>query len=80
MYAVYISPATPKINVFNFHLGQAGYQITQLDHPIASKGQLDFIVYNPAVHRRPYRHSVELVQIQLEEDSGKSIHDKDNHR
>lgn len=59
---------------------QAGYQITQLDHPIASDGHLDFIVYNAAVHRKPYRHSVKLIQIQLEEDSGKSIHDKENHR
>lgn len=58
----------------------AGYQITQLDHPIASDGHLDFIVYNAAVHRKPYRHSVKLIQIQLEEDSGKSIHDKENHR
>lgn len=58
----------------------AGYQITQLDHPIASKGYLEFVVYNAGVHHRPYYHSVDLVQIQLEEDSGKSIHDTDNNR
>ncbi|CAL4152692.1 unnamed protein product, partial [Meganyctiphanes norvegica] len=58
----------------------AGYQITQLDHPIASNGSLKFVVYNAGVHRRPYYHTVELIQLQLEEDSGKSIHDTDNNR
>lgn len=58
----------------------AGYQITQLEHPIASKGYLEFVVYNAGVHRRPYYHTVDLIQIQLEEDSGKSIHDTDNNR
>ncbi|XP_071524686.1 uncharacterized protein GatB isoform X2 [Panulirus ornatus] len=58
----------------------AGYQITQFYHPLASNGRIEFIVYNPAVHKFPYRHSVELIQLQLEEDSGKSIHDKDNNR
>ncbi|XP_076068019.1 glutamyl-tRNA(Gln) amidotransferase subunit B, mitochondrial [Oratosquilla oratoria] len=58
----------------------AGYQITQLDHPIASRGHLEFHVYNSAVHKKPYRHGVDIVQIQLEEDSGKSLHDSENHR
>nr|XP_053641409.1 glutamyl-tRNA(Gln) amidotransferase subunit B, mitochondrial-like [Cherax quadricarinatus] len=58
----------------------AGYQITQLDYPLASNGRLEFIVLNSSLHKHPYRHSVDLLQLQLEEDSGKSIHDKDNNR
>lgn len=57
------------------HILQAGYQITQAEFPIASNGKLDFIVYDPSVQKLPYRHSVDLIQLQLEEDSGKSIHD-----
>ncbi|XP_050738169.1 glutamyl-tRNA(Gln) amidotransferase subunit B, mitochondrial-like [Eriocheir sinensis] len=58
----------------------AGYQITQAEFPIASNGKLDFIVYDPSVQKLPYRRSVDLIQLQLEEDSGKSIHDTDCNR
>ncbi|XP_045133440.1 glutamyl-tRNA(Gln) amidotransferase subunit B, mitochondrial-like [Portunus trituberculatus] len=58
----------------------AGYQITQSEFPLASNGKLEFITYNPSVHKFPYRRSVDLIQLQLEEDSGKSIHDTDSNR
>ena len=56
---------------------QAGYQITQKDNPIASNGRIDFIVPNRSGPSKHYYHSVRLTQLQLEEDSGKSIHDED---
>ncbi|KAK7063261.1 hypothetical protein SK128_028364 [Halocaridina rubra] len=58
----------------------AGYQITQKDCPIASNGRINFIVSNPASNPKIYHHSVRLVQLQLEEDSGKSIHDAEFNR
>lgn len=58
----------------------AGYQITQKDNPIASNGYLKYIVSNPTSHVKHYRHGVQLIQLQLEEDSGKSIHDADYDR
>ncbi|XP_069158213.1 glutamyl-tRNA(Gln) amidotransferase subunit B, mitochondrial [Procambarus clarkii] len=58
----------------------AGYQITQLDYPLASNGKLEFVMYDLSRRKQTYRRSIELIQIQLEEDSGKSIHDKDNNR
>ncbi|KAG0726931.1 Glutamyl-tRNA(Gln) amidotransferase subunit B, mitochondrial [Chionoecetes opilio] len=58
----------------------AGYQITQAEFPLASNGKLDFMVHDPEVLKAPYRHAVDLIQLQLEEDSGKSIHDTDSNR
>lgn len=61
----------------------AGYQITQQRQPLAVGGRLNFAV-NPkafaggksqAVDARPYACSVGIVQLQLEQDSGKSLHD-----
>jgi len=54
---------------------KAGYQITQQRNPIARKGQLEFIVYNPSVHKKPYYKRCKITQLQLEQDSGKSLHD-----
>ncbi|CAG9123595.1 unnamed protein product [Plutella xylostella] len=53
----------------------AGYQITQQRAPLASDGVISFQVYTPGVHKKPYHKSSRIKQIQLEQDSGKSLHD-----
>ncbi|KAI5702085.1 hypothetical protein M8J75_016437 [Diaphorina citri] len=53
----------------------AGYQITQYDQPIAEYGQLKFNVFTPGIHKTPYEKVCKLRQVQLEQDSGKTIHD-----
>lgn len=45
-----------------------GYQITQFDHPYAEKGHID-VVLNSGKERR-----VGITKIQIEEDTGKSMH------
>lgn len=52
---------------------QAGFQITQQRRPIAIDGEIRFHVFGPAVPR-PYFKSSKIKQIQLEQDSGKSLH------
>ncbi|CRL06165.1 CLUMA_CG019123, isoform A [Clunio marinus] len=52
----------------------AGYQITQQRAPLASNGSLTFPVFTPGT--KPYYKSVRLHQLQLEQDSGKSLHDE----
>lgn len=56
----------------------AGYQITQQRAPLASKGNIRFYVSVPGV--QPYHKAVRLHQLQLEQDSGKSLHDTDSKR
>ncbi|XP_073976366.1 glutamyl-tRNA(Gln) amidotransferase subunit B, mitochondrial isoform X2 [Rhodnius prolixus] len=58
----------------------AGYQITQQRFPLANDGVLKFQVFNPGKHKTPYVKSSKLKQIQLEQDSGKSLHDEGAHR
>ncbi|XP_063626757.1 glutamyl-tRNA(Gln) amidotransferase subunit B, mitochondrial [Cydia splendana] len=53
----------------------AGYQITQQRAPLASDGVINFQVYTPGIHKKPYKKSSTIKQIQLEQDSGKSLHD-----
>lgn len=53
----------------------AGYQITQQRAPLAKNGVLTFPVLVPGVNRKPYYKSARLLQLQLEQDSGKSLHD-----
>ncbi|XP_066156732.1 glutamyl-tRNA(Gln) amidotransferase subunit B, mitochondrial [Euwallacea fornicatus] len=55
----------------------AGYQITQQRAPLASEGVLDFHVFTPGVHKNSYKTSARIKQLQLEQDSGKSLHDSD---
>ncbi|XP_044753394.1 glutamyl-tRNA(Gln) amidotransferase subunit B, mitochondrial [Coccinella septempunctata] len=55
----------------------AGYQITQQRSPLARNGILQFFVYTPGVHKSPYSKEVRIKQLQLEQDSGKSLHDTD---
>ncbi|CAH1970282.1 unnamed protein product [Acanthoscelides obtectus] len=54
-----------------------GYQITQQRAPLAVQGELKFQVYTPAIHKKPYQAKVKIQQIQLEQDSAKSLHDTD---
>ncbi|XP_058797037.1 glutamyl-tRNA(Gln) amidotransferase subunit B, mitochondrial isoform X2 [Phymastichus coffea] len=58
----------------------AGYQITQQRQPLAVNGCLNFHVFVPGVHKEPYSKSSRLKQIQLEQDSGKSLHDEEGKR
>ncbi|XP_013187510.2 glutamyl-tRNA(Gln) amidotransferase subunit B, mitochondrial [Amyelois transitella] len=53
----------------------AGYQITQQRAPLASDGVINFEVFTPGIHKKPYKKSSKIKQIQLEQDSGKSLHD-----
>ncbi|KAM3963362.1 glutamyl-tRNA(Gln) amidotransferase subunit B, mitochondrial [Aphomia sociella] len=52
-----------------------GYQITQQRAPLARDGVINFQVFTPGVHKKPYKKSSKIKQIQLEQDSGKSLHD-----
>ncbi|GLH00227.1 Glutamyl-tRNA(Gln) amidotransferase subunit B, mitochondrial [Gryllus bimaculatus] len=58
----------------------AGYQITQQRAPIAEDGKLQFQVYTPSIHKKPYLKSSRIKQLQLEQDSGKSLHDSTEKR
>ncbi|KAL5012233.1 hypothetical protein ScPMuIL_010784 [Solemya velum] len=55
----------------------AGYQITQQRQPIARLGKVQYVVYDPAVNKYPVQTVANLTQLQLEQDSGKSLHDTD---
>ncbi|XP_046454065.1 glutamyl-tRNA(Gln) amidotransferase subunit B, mitochondrial-like [Daphnia pulex] len=54
----------------------AGYQITQQRLPLASDGYLDFAVFSSAVHKAAYKKQSKIKQLQLEQDSGKSLHEE----
>lgn len=54
----------------------AGYQITQHRSPLAQNGQLKFIVYKGGKDSRLYEKTSQIHQIQLEQDSGRSLHDE----
>ncbi|XP_015598393.1 glutamyl-tRNA(Gln) amidotransferase subunit B, mitochondrial isoform X2 [Cephus cinctus] len=54
----------------------AGYQITQQRQPLAVDGELKFRVFTPGVHKKAYVKLSKIKQIQLEQDSGKSLHDE----
>ncbi|XP_077518610.1 glutamyl-tRNA(Gln) amidotransferase subunit B, mitochondrial [Amblyomma americanum] len=51
-----------------------GYQITQQRSPLATDGYLDFVVFAPG-SQTTYSKRATLKQLQLEQDSGKSLHD-----
>ncbi|XP_053683199.1 glutamyl-tRNA(Gln) amidotransferase subunit B, mitochondrial [Sabethes cyaneus] len=53
----------------------AGYQITQQRAPLAKTGSLTFPVVVPGLNQKPYYKSSRILQLQLEQDSGKSLHD-----
>lgn len=54
----------------------AGFQITQQGQPIAVDGEIKFHVFTPGIKKLPYLKSSKIKQIQLEQDSGKSLHDE----
>ncbi|CAG2059838.1 unnamed protein product, partial [Timema podura] len=51
----------------------AGYQITQQRAPLAQGGQLQFQVFTPGIHKEPYSKTSHIHQLQLEQDSGRSL-------
>ncbi|XP_052036230.1 glutamyl-tRNA(Gln) amidotransferase subunit B, mitochondrial isoform X2 [Apodemus sylvaticus] len=53
----------------------AGYQITQQRLPIAANGHLTYSIYLGKKHSQVTTKTVRIKQIQLEQDSGKSLHD-----
>ncbi|XP_074551486.1 glutamyl-tRNA(Gln) amidotransferase subunit B, mitochondrial [Halichoeres trimaculatus] len=53
-----------------------GYQITQLRQPIAVDGMLAYSFLGGKRRSQVIRKSVKITQIQLEQDSGKSLHDE----
>ncbi|XP_021051689.1 glutamyl-tRNA(Gln) amidotransferase subunit B, mitochondrial [Mus pahari] len=53
----------------------AGYQITQQRLPIAANGHLTYCIYLGKKHSQVTTKTVRIKQIQLEQDSGKSLHD-----
>ncbi|CAD1478414.1 unnamed protein product, partial [Heterotrigona itama] len=54
----------------------AGFQITQQKKPLAINGKIKFHVFKTGVHKQPYSKSSKIKQIQLEQDSGKSLHNE----
>ena len=52
-----------------------GYQITQQRKAIANDGHLDFIVMKSPTVKESYGKRASIIQLQLEQDSGKSMHD-----
>ncbi|XP_022907350.2 glutamyl-tRNA(Gln) amidotransferase subunit B, mitochondrial [Onthophagus taurus] len=52
-----------------------GYQITQQRAPLANDGYIEFHVYTPGVNKKPYETKARIKQLQLEQDSGKSLHE-----
>lgn len=52
-----------------------GYQITQQRAPLANNGQISFHISVPGAGKKFYKKSARLHQLQLEQDSGKSLHD-----
>ena len=53
----------------------AGYQITQLRRPLAQEGQLHYPVMCSELSKDVFSRSCEVIQVQLEQDSAKSLHD-----
>jgi len=58
----------------------AGYQITQQRRPLAEGGALVFPVLDHVLGKQGYYGHSGIVQLQLEQDSGKSLHDKEEGR
>ncbi|WP_154223058.1 Asp-tRNA(Asn)/Glu-tRNA(Gln) amidotransferase subunit GatB [Marinicella rhabdoformis] len=61
----YFYPDSPK-----------GYQISQMDHPIVGKGSIEIAVEAGEGGDESYKKTIEITRAHLEEDAGKSIHDK----
>jgi len=62
--------------MFGFALFQTGYQITQQRRPLAVGGSFDYpLTRHQDKNLREKLQTARLVQLQLEQDSGKSLHD-----
>ncbi|KAI4900885.1 hypothetical protein NFI96_019649 [Prochilodus magdalenae] len=68
-YSSVVTPAEPNPN------SQAGYQITQQRLPIAVNGSLTYSYLGGKKRNQVLSRCVRIKQIQLEQDSGKSLHD-----
>ena len=55
----------------------ASYQITQQAKPLANDGRMDFNVLKSSTVSKSYMGRVGITQLQLEQDSGKSLHDEE---
>lgn len=44
---------------------------------MACDGFLEFQVFTPGIHKKPYKTKVKLKQLQLEQDSGRTLHADD---
>ena len=55
----------------------AGYQITQQAKPLANDGHLEFNVLKSSTVSKSHTGRVSITQLQLEQDSGKSLHDEE---
>ena len=58
----------------------AGYQITQQRTPLAVGGSLCFPVLDTSLGKDAYQGRSGIEQLQLEQDSGKSLHDVEGGR
>lgn len=47
--------------------------------PLARNGVIEYAVFHPSYHNKPYYKTSRVKQIQLEQDSGKSLHDIESH-
>ncbi len=54
----------------------AGYQITQHERPVAENGWLDYIWREPRPGQEPQIGRATIRRIQIEQDTGKSLHDE----
>ena len=54
----------------------AGFQITQQRKPLAVNGEIKFNVFKFGLHKKSYSKSSKIKQIQLEQDSGRSLHNE----
>ena len=56
----------------------AGYQITQQRRPLAVNGFLEYTVLKSSTVKETYSDKANIIQIQIEQDSGKSLHDEES--
>lgn len=58
----------------------AGFQITQYHKPLAIDGKLEYIIPSASKKQEVINKMARITQIQLEVDSGKSLHDHKDHQ
>ena len=55
----------------------SGYQITQRFNPVATNGWMEYIVFDSKRDKLPKSYRIGIEQVQLEQDSGRSIHNEE---